>query len=519
VTNIRSPGSDQTSATATAIFRFDGGSGSDTLSADLGNLTEPVVFNEHAPTDLEFTNGTYLRSFERLASVTTGEGNDGVILTGRFPNEIVLRGGNDTLNPGLGIDTVTGGSGTDDLLILDYRIGDDADTAGVSFSGNGHHQRRRISDNVVIDLVTATAFERLHFTGTSKGDSGRGFTRDDVLFGGAGDDTLFGMAGNDWLDGGTGADSLEGSSGNDTFVVDNTGDGVTETANQGTDTVRSSVNFTLPLNVEILVLTGAAVEGTGNGIGNTITGNARDNTLRGEGGNDSLDGGGGAGETDRLNGGPAADTFVLGGGSARHYDDGSPGLPGLNGYAVVEDFTPSQNDILRLAGGAGEYFLGGSPIVGIPGSAVYHDSNNNAALDPATDELIAILVSGEGLTSANTLGNASYTQSLDPALAGMTAPLQFSITNTPAGRYPTVEFSVFEPLPNGILLEIQSSSDLGLTDPWLTIASKNGGAAWSGTAAVAVGVPGAGRVTVTVTDPLSISQRPRQFYRIRFSDP
>ncbi len=37
------------------------------------------------------------------------------------------------------------------------------------------------------------------------------------------------------LDGGTGADTLIGGAGNDTYVVDNTGDVVTELANEGTD--------------------------------------------------------------------------------------------------------------------------------------------------------------------------------------------------------------------------------------------------------------------------------------------
>ena len=48
-----------------------------------------------------------------------------------------------------------------------------------------------------------------------------------------------GGAGNDSLDGGTGADTMTGGSGNDTYVVDNTGDVVTESAAEGTDTVIS----------------------------------------------------------------------------------------------------------------------------------------------------------------------------------------------------------------------------------------------------------------------------------------
>ncbi len=47
------------------------------------------------------------------------------------------------------------------------------------------------------------------------------------------------------LDGGLGSDTLIGGLGDDTFVVDNAGDVVTESANEGTDTVRAAVSYTL----------------------------------------------------------------------------------------------------------------------------------------------------------------------------------------------------------------------------------------------------------------------------------
>ena len=65
--------------------------------------------------------------------------------------------------------------------------------------------------------------------------------------------------GNNALNGGAGADTLTGGAGNDTYVVDTTGDVVTELADEGTDTVQSRRSPTRwAPNVENLTLTGTS---------------------------------------------------------------------------------------------------------------------------------------------------------------------------------------------------------------------------------------------------------------------
>jgi Ca2+-binding RTX toxin-like protein len=112
--------------------------------------------------------------------------------------------------------------------------------------------------------------------------------------GGAGNDTITGNDADNNIDGGAGIDTMAGGNGNDTYIVDNNADVIIENPGAGTDSVQSSVTFTLPANVENLTLNGFGnLSGAGNALDNVITGDAHDNVLTGGAGNDILMGRGG----------------------------------------------------------------------------------------------------------------------------------------------------------------------------------------------------------------------------------
>jgi Ca2+-binding RTX toxin-like protein len=278
-------------------------------------------------TDKAYVLGANLEDIELFdfASQATGNTGDNILfgvedgvnyrLDGGAGSDVVAAaGGADVLLGGAGDDLLVGGSGAD---TLDGGTGND--TASYSFTSQG----------VTVDLGAGTATG-----GEAAGDT---FKNIENLIGSGGDDVLTGNSGNNTLNGANGNDILSGEAGNDTYEVDSADDHVVEQANQGRDTVLSSIDFVLGDNVEDLVLSDTAKNGTGNALDNTITGDDADNNLDGGAGNDTLNGGagddtldGGLGN-DKLNGGDGNDTLIGGEGS-----DTLTGGKGDDTYALID---------------------------------------------------------------------------------------------------------------------------------------------------------------------------------------
>jgi Ca2+-binding RTX toxin-like protein len=186
-------------------------------------------------------------------------------------NRIEGGAGNDVINGRGGADTLVGGIGNDTYVV------DDAGDNVTELAGEG-------VDTVQssIDYVLTGNVENLELTGSARNGTGNAL-----------DNHITGNGENNLLDGGAGADAMAGGLGDDTYIVDNTGDVVTENENAGLDLVRSSVSYALAANVENLELTGSALNGTGNALDNRITGNSENNTLDGGAGADTLTGGAG----------------------------------------------------------------------------------------------------------------------------------------------------------------------------------------------------------------------------------
>lgn len=255
--------------------------------------------------------------------------------------------------------------------------------------------------NVAATSQAATIDLQSGHTSTIKGIS---VTTDGTIENAVGthyNDTITGNASANNIDGGPGADTMAGGAGDDVYHVDNTGDVVTEGASAGHDTVISTISYTIPTNVEDLILQKGGITGYGNAGDNTLYASSGGDTLitaggndveyggagndilyntsgsgttvyqYGNGGSDYFSGGGAGTTTIMVQSGTGVSTMVGGAGYAWEYAGsggdyevaGSGGASMHGGTGADHEYSGSGNDV--MAGGAGnDVFVWGPSMQG-----------------------------------------------------------------------------------------------------------------------------------------------------------
>jgi Ca2+-binding RTX toxin-like protein len=330
---------------------FHGGEGDDRLAvadltfelADGGGNTDTLAL-AGAGLTLDLTN--------RLVAARV-QGIERIDLTGSGDNTVEI----DLLGVRTGLGEATGGTHVlrilgdvgDTVLLADPRWGKTG-----SFSDGGTTFDRYVFANGIVDVEQGVSVPGATIEGSSGNDTiglsrtvaGQPFAtnRDDVINGNDGDDSINGAGG---------ADAMTGGDGDDTYWVDDALDVVLEVADQGYDTVRSTIAYSLGEHVENLTLLGGgAIAGTGNALANTIVGNGAGNVLAGLGGADALDGGGGK-DTASYAAASAGVTVSLAAGT------GSGGDAQGDTLVRIENLTGSSFDDTLTGDGLGNVLSGG----------------------------------------------------------------------------------------------------------------------------------------------------------------
>jgi Ca2+-binding RTX toxin-like protein len=296
---------DAADATVTGGDDFDRLVLLEAFDVDLGNAADQVLGGGIA-TGFEAVDASALMASLRLVGSTGAN----LFLGGSGNDTLSGGGGNDTLHGNAGADSLSGEAGNDTFYV------DTLDTVQEAVGGG----KDVVYASANFTLTAGQEIEEFRVSGAA-GLQLVGNERGNEIYGGSGNDTLNGAGGADVLVGNGGTDLLIGGGDNDTYYVDGL-DTVQEAVGGGTDTVFTSVSFTLGAGQEVEVL--RALSGavglrlTGNELANTVLSDAGADTLSGGAGNDTLSGGSG---NDVLFGDAGADSLSGGTGNDTYYVD------------------------------------------------------------------------------------------------------------------------------------------------------------------------------------------------------
>jgi ELWxxDGT repeat protein len=285
--------------------------------------------NNYGPDNLTEVDGTlYFSTKDDKGAKVWKLGTEEIIPTATEGSDSILgTNGADTIDGLAGDDTIKSLDGNDQLFgsdgkdYLDGGKGNDSmqggmgdDTYFVDSINDKVTENLNSGNDIVFSTVSYTIpnnVERLSLFGSQPDKIATGRGSADYLIGSAVADKLIGNAGDDTMKGNGGIDTMIGGAGNDFYLVDQTGDVIRELSTGGNnDQVYSSVNYTIPANVEKLYLVGttAGKIATGRDGNNYLIGSSVADKLLGKGGNDTLLGGGG---NDTMIGGTGNDLYIV----------------------------------------------------------------------------------------------------------------------------------------------------------------------------------------------------------------
>jgi|GEM_PF-5229842 len=301
--------------TITGFISGTGGSGTYTVSAP-----QPLI-----------TAKTTVAAYD--SSSIDGQGN-------QLNNKITGNSLINILDGGAGDDTLIGDLGDDSYIV------DSSKDVVVEKLSEGNDTVFSSSNSWVMSLNVEKLIMINNVNGTGIGNSSS--------------NTILGDDSNNIINGMAGSDFMIGGLGDDIYYVDNKDDNITELANEGTDTIYTSLSsYTVKDNLENLTLLGnLASSATGNFLDNKIIGNSGNNSINGLDGNDSIDGSSG---NDKIDGGNGNDTIIGGlgsdnllGSAGDDWLQGGMGANTLSGGLGSDIFTISESatDIITDLGGS-----------------------------------------------------------------------------------------------------------------------------------------------------------------------
>ncbi len=352
---------------------------------------------------LDWSGYAYRINASGVTGASAGSGFDGNFNTGYSDTNrvdftgvetfwLTLTGNDDNVTTGSGADIIDGRGGAD---YMDGGAG--SDTYYVNQQGD---VIREAADGGRDTVYTSSSYQ------LEAGQSIEILRADDPLSvaamnltGNGTSNTIIGNDGDNVIDGRGGLDTMTGRGGDDTYMVDYGRDAVVEKAGGGTDTVLTSVNYTLAAGVQAEIFKAAdaaavtALKLTGNEAANAITGNAGANTLDGGAATDVLTGLGGN------------DIYIVDRGTdvvVEAAGGGQDTVRSLSNYALAAD---AEVEVLETtnAAGTGNFSLTGSDFANtIRGNGGNNTINGGLGSDLLTGGLgIDSFVFGSALGANN----------------------------------------------------------------------------------------------------------------------